>query len=355
MSGPTDAAGGREPAAWRFLEAFRRRHGSGAVRDALATLRPLKVLVVGEAIIDEYDYCVPLGKAPKDPIISARHVKLERQAGGVFACANHLAGFCNEVDLVTSLGADDSHEAFIRDRLRPNIRPCFFLRNGASTTTKRRYVSEPGLLKMFEVAVMDDTPLPTALEEELLAHLDAALPGYDLVIATDYGHGFLGPRTVEVLAARARYLAVNTQANPGNLGFHVITRYPRADYVCLDESEARLATRDRWSPAAELAGALRASLRSAALSLTRAQHGVLVAGADGTAWQVPALASAVVDRMGTGDAFLAVSAPCAAAGLPLDVMALLGSAAGAVAVGIVGNRSAVEPGAVERLLGKLLA
>jgi bifunctional ADP-heptose synthase (sugar kinase/adenylyltransferase) len=202
---------------------------------------------------------------------------------------------------------------------------------------------------------MDDTPLPAALEEELLAHLEAALPGYDLVIATDYGHGFLGPRTVELLAARARYLGVNTQANPGNLGFHVVTRYPRADYVCLDESEARLAARDRWSPAAELAGALRASLRSAALSLTRAQHGVLVAGADGTAWHVPALTRAVVDRMGAGDAFLAVSAPCAAAGLPLDVVALLGSAAGAVAVGIVGNRSAVEPGAVERLLGELLA
>jgi len=118
VSGPTDAAGGREPAARHFLEGFRRRHGSGAVRDALATFRPLKVLVVDEAIIDEYDYCVPLGKAPKDPMISARHVKLERQAGGVLACANHMAGFCDEVDLVTSLGADDSQEAFIRDRLR---------------------------------------------------------------------------------------------------------------------------------------------------------------------------------------------------------------------------------------------
>ena len=65
------------PAAWRFLEGLPARvTRSGAVRDALATLRPLKVLVVGEAIIDEYDYCVPLGKAPKDP----DHLRAAREA-----------------------------------------------------------------------------------------------------------------------------------------------------------------------------------------------------------------------------------------------------------------------------------
>jgi bifunctional ADP-heptose synthase (sugar kinase/adenylyltransferase) len=344
-----------DPETRRFLEGFRARHASGVVREALAALRPLKVLVIGEAIIDEYRYCLPLGKAPKDPIISTRHVRLERHAGGALACANHVAGFCREVALVTSLGADDPQEEFIRRQLGPSVRPRFFVREGSPTITKRRYVSEPALVKLFEVAVMDDTPLPAALEDQMLAHLDAALPAYDLVIATDYGHGLLGSRTVDLLAARARYLAVNTQANPGNLGFHVITRYPRADYVCIDEGEARLATRDRWSAVAELAGTLRTRVKCSAMSVTRAQEGVVVSSADGSVWEVPALTRDVVDRMGAGDAYLAVSSPCAAAGLPLDVMAILGSAAGALAARIVGNRTAVEPAAVERLVAELLA
>jgi bifunctional ADP-heptose synthase (sugar kinase/adenylyltransferase) len=353
----TGLPGGRapgDPGARRFLEGFRARHAAGVVRDALAALRTLKVLVIGEAIIDEYRYCVPLGKAPKEPAISSKHVRLERHAGGALACANHVAGFCGAVDLVTGLGAADPQEAFIRGRLKPNVRARFFVREGAPTITKRRYVTEPGLLKLFEVAEMDDTPLPAALENQMLAHLEAALPAYDLVIVADYGHGFLGPRTVDLLAARARYLAVNTQANPGNLGFHVITRYPRADYLCIDEGEARLAMRDRWSPVAALAGALRARVKCSAMSVTLAHEGVLVSGPDGTAWEVPALTRDVVDRMGAGDAYLAVSSPCAAAGLPLEVVALLGSAAGALAVRIVGNRSAVEPAAVERLVAELL-
>jgi bifunctional ADP-heptose synthase (sugar kinase/adenylyltransferase) len=355
VSGLPDVRGPDDPETRPFLEGFRARHASGVVGDALAALRLLKVLIIGEAIIDEYSYCVPLGKAPKEPVISTRHVRLERHTGGALACANHVAGFCGEVALVTGLGADDPQEEFIRRRLHPNVRPRFFVREGAPTITKRRYVSEPTLVKLFEVAVMDDTPLPAALEDQMLAHLDAALPTYDLVIATDYGHGLLGPRTVDLLAARARYLAVNTQANPGNLGFHVITRYPRADYVCIDEGEARLATRDRWSTVAELAGALRARVKCSAMSVTRAQQGVLVSSADGSAWEVPALTRDVVDRMGAGDAYLAVSSPCAAVGLPLDVVALLGSAAGALAVRIVGNRASVEPAALERLVAELLA
>jgi len=89
--------------------------------------------------------------------------------------------------------------------------------------------------------------------------------------------------------------------------------------------------------------------------VTRGQQGVLVSGPDGSVWEVPALTRDVVDRMGAGDAYLAVSSPCAAAGLPVDVLGVLGSVAGALAVRIVGNRSSIEPAAVERLVAELLA
>jgi bifunctional ADP-heptose synthase (sugar kinase/adenylyltransferase) len=345
---------GAPEAARRFLDGFAARHSAAEVLAGLSALRPLRVLVVGEAIIDEYSYCTPLGKAPKDPIVSARHVRLERHAGGALACANHVAGFCDDVQLVTCLGADDQ-DAFVRQRLRPNVTAQLFVRDGAPTIVKRRYVSEATLVKMFEVAVMDDTPPPGALEERMLAHLDAALPLHDLVIAADYGHGLLGPRAAGLLAEGARVLAVNTQANPGNLGFNVITKYPRAAHVCLDEAELRLALRDRFSPVTELADAVRELLKCSVVSVTRGAAGVLVSGANEVRWEVPALARAVVDRMGAGDAYLAVASPAVAAGLPVDVAALLGSAAAALAVETVGNRTSVDAAAVRRLVGALLA
>jgi bifunctional ADP-heptose synthase (sugar kinase/adenylyltransferase) len=73
------------------------------------------------------------------------------------------------------------------------------VREAAPVITKRRYVTEGALLKLFEVVVMDDTPLPRDLEEQMLDHLDRTLATYDSVIVADYGHGLLGSRTVSVL------------------------------------------------------------------------------------------------------------------------------------------------------------
>jgi len=346
---------GDPEAASRFVEGFRTRHALGAVLDGLSAVRPLKILVIGEAIVDEYSYCTPLGKAPKDPMISAKHIRLERHAGGALACANHLAGLCDEVHLLTCLGGEDSHEEFIRERLRPNITPRFLVREAAPTITKRRYVTEDALRKLFEVVVMDDSPLPRGLEEQMLGHLDRTLSTYDVVIAADYGHGLLGSRTAGLLAERARFLAVNTQANPGNLGFNVVTKYPRAGYVCLDEQEARLAMRDRWSPMPELVAAVRGLVKASAVSITLGARGVLVSGPDELHREIPALSAAVVDKMGAGDAYFVTTAPCVAAGVPMEVAGLLGSAAAALAVGFVGNRSFVDRASVERFVRALLA
>lgn len=338
----------------RFVEGFRPRHGAGEVIEALSALRPLKILVVGEAIIDEYCYCTAVGKTPKDPAISAKHIRLERHAGGALACANHVAGFCDEVHLLTCRGGDDADEAFIRERLTPNVAPRFVVRQAAPTITKRRYVTEGTLLKMFEVAVMDDTPLPRDLEEEMLLHLDRTLGVYDVVIAADYGHGLLGSRSASLLAERARFLAVNTQANPGNVGFNVVTKYPRAGYVCLDEQELRLAMRDRWGLLSELVAAVRGLLKSSAVSVTRGSQGVLVSGADEVDIEIPALSTDVVDKMGTGDAYFALTAPCVAAGMPMEIAGVLGSAAAALALGVVGNRSFVDSASLQRFVRALL-
>ena len=104
----------------------------------------------------------------------------------------------------------------------------------------------------------------------------------------------------------------------------------------------------------ELAALLRERLGGPAISVTRGALGAVVCGADGVRWEVPVVSRRVVDRMGAGDAYLAVTAPAVAAGMPMDAVGLVGSVAGALAVRIVGNRSSIEPAEVARLLAALL-
>jgi sugar/nucleoside kinase (ribokinase family) len=200
---------------------------------------------------------------------------------------------------------------------------------------------------------MDDHDLPPAIDDRLVDLLGDVLPQYDVVIVADYGHGFLGGRAATALSERSRFVAVNTQANSANMGFNLVTKYAHADYVCIDEPEIRLAMHDRWTAVPELAVKVRGLLSARAISVTRGHLGAFAASETEQA-EVPVLSREVVDRVGAGDAYLAVTAPCVAAGYPMDVIGFIGNAVGALAVKIVGNRTPVEPVALFKYVTALL-
>lgn len=343
------------PEVLTFLEDFKKKHNCRQVVESLKSLRDLKVLLIGEAIVDEYCYVAPLPGTPsKSPVVAAEFREKEIFAGGVLACANHVAGLCGQVDVVTYLGEADSREEFIRGKLKPNVRPTFFHCPNRPTITKTRFIDPASFTKMFELYTLGRGYLPSELETRIRLYMEEHLPVYDLVIVTDYGHGFLSSALISTLVDRARFLAVNTQTNAGNIGFNYVTKYPKANYVCVDEKEARLAVHDDTSPMCEVARKVRENVQAGMLVVTLGQRGSIFFDEDKVFKSMPPFAAHVVDTVGAGDAFLAFSGVCAAGGLPNDLTAFVGNVAGSLAVGTIGNRSAVSPDDFFRYLKYLL-
>jgi sugar/nucleoside kinase (ribokinase family) len=137
-------------------------------------------------------------------------------------------------------------------------------------------------------------------------------------------------------------LAVNTQANAANTGFHTISKYPRADYIALAERELQLECRSRVGDLREQLTAVGQRLYATTAAVTLGKRGCLCYHRRAGFHQAPSLATSVVDRVGAGDAFFAITALCAALDAPLDVLAFLGNVAGAEAVAVVGNSRHVE-------------
>ncbi len=326
-----------------FLKGFRQNHSADDIISKLQGLSRLNVLVIGDTIIDEYWYCEALGRSSKGTIITTRFLEEEQFAGGVLAAANHLAGFCGKVHLVTCLGRDGAYEEFAGSRLKPNITSKFFFRQDAPTVVKRRFVQPVSLAKMFEVCFIDDHFLPAPLEQEVCRYLEGIIKDYDLVLVTDFGHGFIGSGIVRVLCEQSRFLAVNTQSNSANAGYNLITRYPRADYICIDEPETRLACRDKFGKLEDLALDISKRLNTDRLIITRGSSDTLVYSKDEGFSRVPVFSLDIVDTIGAGDAFLSVTSPCVAAGYPMEQVGFIGNAVGALKVRIVCNRSPVEP------------
>lgn len=305
----------------RYLCGLRKKYSLAEVQGWLEQARALKVLVIGEAITDDYQYCNVLGKAGKEPILAAQILRSESFEGGAPAVANHVRALSDSVTCLTG----------------PPI-------------VKRRFIESYPFQKLFETYEMNEGDQAEA--GDLLA-LDVA----DLIIVADYGHGLLTLRLLQSILGRRSTLAVNVQANAGNHGFNTISKYRDADFISLSERELRLDARDQITDVRTLMRRA-ANPRQATLLITRGEKGCLAYDAidgfhDGFA-EAPALASHTVDRMGAGDAVFGVTACCAAVGMPIDLLAFIAAVVGTMAVGIVGNSRCIEREALHRQIEMLL-
>jgi sugar/nucleoside kinase (ribokinase family) len=193
----------------------------------------------------------------------------------------------------------------------------------------------------------------------LQAKFDALVAGkakdYDLVIVTDFGHGLIAPSTIAALEENARFLAVNAQSNSANHGYNLITKYRRADYVCIDAPEARLAVSDKDGDIETvIRDKLAERIDCERIIVTHGKNGCVTYGRENGFQRIPAFTKTVVDTVGAGDAFLAVTSPLVAAGFPLEVVGFVGNAVGAIKVGIVGHRRSVEKAQIVKSITALL-
>lgn len=266
----------------------------------IESVKEYKVLFVGDTIVDEYHYVTPLGKSAKENLIPVKYEAQEVFRGGVEAAANHLKSFCRRVDVGTS----------------------------GPITHKVRMIDRDYMRKLFEIHYV----------QEGNGHIETDIGGYDIVVSADFGHGAIANGFVPKLCEEAQFLAVAAQTNSSNTGFNLITKYPKADYIVIDEPEARLAASDRDGSIEGVMQKLSEG-RCNKLVVTHGKYGAYGLE-DGHFYHQSAFTDLVRDTMGAGDAFFSITAPMAKTGKMRDLL-LIGCAAGAIKTGIVGHRESV--------------
>jgi bifunctional ADP-heptose synthase (sugar kinase/adenylyltransferase) len=295
-----------------------------------------------------------LGQSTKTPNVVGQFLREERFPGGAVAVANHLAGFCDRVELIAMVGRDAPSRRWIGEHLRPEVQWRPLVRPDAPTVVKRQYRDSYLGLPLFEVDYLDDAPLDAARRAELVDMLAAALPAADLVLVADQGHGMLDDHTIPLLCDTARYLAVTTPASAANLGFHTISKYRRADHLTLAEQDLRLDRRSRCGNAEQMLVEIADRLQAREATLTVGNKGCVCYRPGQGLVTAPALATRVVDRLGAGAAAFAVTGLAAALDFPLDQLAFLSNVAGAQAVAVVGHSRFLDEGSFGRHVESLL-
>jgi rfaE bifunctional protein nucleotidyltransferase chain/domain len=338
-----------------FLKDLRTRITAADLIKEVAAVQNMRCLIIGDTILDEYIYVEPLGKPAKENIIATKYRDREIFCGGAIATANLTAQLCGSVDLVTLLGREDSHEEFVRSSLHENIRLVPFYRKGGRTTVKSRLVDPAYVKKLIEIAYLSDEALPESEQAALNDWVESKIAGYDAVIVNDFGHGMIDAGLIDIVCCKAKFLAVNAQTNSANRGFNLVTKYPRADLICIDEPEARLATMERYAPIETVVrDKLEKRIDCHAFIITHGKLGSIVYTPNGGVKRIPALIGEAIDTIGAGDAFFALAAPLVAKGSDPFLAAFIGNAVGAMKVRIVGQRHQITKPEILKYLSTLL-
>ncbi len=315
--------------------------------------KQLKVVVIGDLIIDEYITCQPLGMSQEDPTIVVTPLDSVKFVGGAGIVAAHAAGLGAQVTFLTVVGADETSEFSRKSLDALNVRSTLLTDPTRPTTLKQRYRSKGKSL--LRVSHLHQGAISADLQQKMLKAFRNAISEADLVVFSDFNYGCLPQPLVNKAVTAARQcgclMAADSQSS-SQVGD--ISRFKGMDLLTPTEREARISTKNHEDGLVILAEQLRQQANARNVLLKMGEEGMLVHADGGDADkfltdQVPALNAHPKDVAGAGDSLLIASAMALASGANIWQASCLGSLAAAIQVGRVGN----TPVLVSEVLGEL--
>ena len=243
-----------------------------------------------------------MGKAGKDTILTINPFKHEEYLGGILSIANILSNFCKKITVVTYLGEEKEMPKFINSKLNKNIVLKYVKKKNSPTIRKTRYVDKEGKSKIIGIYEINDQYISASEENRLEKILKMQLKKHDNVIVADYGHGLLTNKLISFITKNSKKLSINTQLNSSNFGYHTISKYKKANIVCVHEGELRQDLRSPNKSIDILAKELSKKLSSSNIFITQGSNGAL-SYKKNEIINCPAFANEVVDKVGAGDYF----------------------------------------------------
>ena len=326
-----------------FIKKIVDKHSFDSIKTKVEELKNLKVLVIGETIIDQYVFCDALGKSGKESVLVLRELNTEQYLGGAAAISRHLSQFCSKITLLSMLGGKSEFLREIEKNLPKNIKFNYIKKKNSPTIVKKRFLDYVNKNKVLGVYKIDDDALTNDEEKLFIFKLKKLLSSHDLVIVSDYGHGLISKKSSKIICKNSKYLALNAQINAANVGYHSMRNYENVNCVIINERELRHELRNKNGNLEILMKRLTKEQNIKNLVVTRGDQGSVFYNEKKNKFNLcEAYAKTVTDKIGSGDVMLAVIALCLKSGFIPELALLTGSLAAAQSVETIGNKDIIS-------------
>ncbi len=322
---------------------FCSRHGIDrpSVESLLGRFRDKRVLVLGDAVVDQYVHCDALGVAAETPILSVTPIREAFYPGAGALIAGQVAALGGHATFLTPLGTGPRTGEFAEMAERRGFELAPVADDGRELFTKTRFLVDEQ--KVFKVDVGRLAPLSTRTTDVLLQEVARRLPEHDALVCIDFGYGLFNARVTDGVVEEAARASRPYYADVSSRRVSVL-KFRRPRLATPTEEELRFAFADNESGISNLAARYYRETGAGSLILTLGKRGAIVFGrpeADAERLPtdyLPSLAqSPPVDPVGAGDVFLAAAVLSDLAGATLAQAAYVASCVAAVHVGTLGN------------------
>lgn len=325
------------------LQSYMQRHqiDTEQIEFILGKITNLKILVIGDCIVDEYLQCNAVGMSQEDPTIVVTPDERKLFLGGAAITAGHAKSLgARAVSFYSILGTDSASD-FVQKKVSDyQLESITFVDDTRPTTKKRRY--RVGNKTLLRVNKFRDHDISLQLQDLLFDRVERDAEQAKLLILSDFNYGILPQNLVNKIIGMCKrkgiLIAADSQTS-SQIGD--ISRFSGVDLIMPTERELRVSLNNTRDGLVVLAEKLRQKIDCPNIVITLADEGALLHSGSGNSWKndkISAFAANAIDPSGAGDCMLSATAMSLACGADLALATLIGSVAAACQVSRVGNQ-----------------
>jgi rfaE bifunctional protein kinase chain/domain len=309
------------------------------MKDLLEQIKSLRVLVIGDVMLDRYVIGDVSRISPEAPVPVLSVSKEKCVAGGAANVALNLSSLGASVESVGWFGCDDRGDELVE----------ILTTAGISVDTAFRFSTAPTISKTRvtasnqQICRVDREAHPESYDPEKVSIIGEVLKqkasSADAVIISDYGKGFVTNDLLSLIRETAQFVSVDPK--PSRL-----LKYANPDLLTPNRLEAlELAGLSRETrspfPADKVVARIFEKFSPRLLAITLGAEGMLLAEGGKVNQIIPTAAREVFDVSGAGDTVIASLTLALAAGQSFERSAEFANLAAGVVVGKVGTASVI--------------
>ena len=308
--------------------------------NGITNFKKLNACVIGDLIVDEYNYCEPIGMSREEPVIVMKFNDKKKFIGGAGAVASYGRKLCKNVYFISVMGKDKI-SSFVNSELKKRkIINNIVVDNSRPTTLKVRFRDKQKSL--LRVSYLESSQIDMHLQDKLYNNFKKISNKIDLVIFSDFNYGCLPKKLINRISSlciKKNILMTADSQSSSQEGD--ISRYKKMDLITPTEKEARICVLDSEIGIEGLIKKIKGKSKSKNVILKLGPEGIIISRFLKNKVKVDRLPAVgkgeAIDVSGAGDAMLTISSLSLVSNLNIWEASFLGSIAAGISINKYGN------------------